>query len=82
MDDKAKGISMKMIMVKWNSILILIRISGHGKLVCDTLKGDSSYHDDSLPSLEEAVVVVVVAVAAADILHDSLAPFNTDSPLA
>ncbi len=77
LDDKAKGISMKMIMVKWNSILILIRISGHGKLVCDTLKGDSSYHDDSLPSLEEAVVVV-----AADILHDSLAPFNTDSPLA
>jgi hypothetical protein len=77
LDGKAKGISMKMIMVKWNSILILIRISGHGKLVCDTLKGDSSYHDDSLPTLEEAVVVV-----AADILHDSLAPFNTDSPSA
>jgi hypothetical protein len=77
LDGKAKGISMKMIMVKWNSILILIRISGHGKLVCDTLKGDFSYHDDSLPTLEEAVVVV-----AADILHDSLAPFNTDSPSA
>jgi hypothetical protein len=77
LDGKAKWISMKMIMVKWNSILILIRISGHGKLVCDTLKGDSSYHDDSLPTLEEAVVVV-----AADILHDSLAPFNTDSPSA